>query len=298
MGELLKNAWRGWLGISGEGKLGAILLLILLLAWLWKLGSGRQKTLLAYGAVTSVLCIFPGTAVAWMLYQTKFYDYPWIWTLVPLTGVLACGGILVLERLWVISETGKQRIIVTLMAVAVLLLCGRLGNPRWVVKDFGKERKEIAAVLSELTQDGTETICLWAPKEVVNNARSMNGDVTLLYGRNMWQEHLNAFSYDEYSQDQRDLYVWMSLVEGYGTIDVPVPAELDVVGDHPAAGSTLEGIPCIRKAARMGVNRILLPGNLSEASLEKLEAELHLKPRKIGQYWLLAPDGERSEMPE
>lgn len=288
MPELLRNAWAGWQDALDAGKLGAVLLMTFLLVWLWKLGNEKQKELFRYGAVMTAVCIFPVSAMLLMLYQTRFYDYEWIWTAVPAIGILACGGVLIMERLWEMARGKGSRIAVTGMALAIILLCGRLGNPKWTIPDAGTQRKEVAAVLKQVEEKTDAPVRLWAPKEVMAQARSIDGDVWLLYGRNMWQEHLNAFSYDGYSQDQRDLYVWMSLVEGYGTLNVPVPADLDVVGETPEVGGTLEGIPSIQKALELGVNQILLPGILTEESLTELEQAFSVTPRKVDKYWLLS----------
>ena len=286
--ELLRNAWKGWLDATDAGKLGALLLLVFLLVWLWKLGSEKQKDLFRYGAVMTAVCICPVSAVLLMLYQTKFYDYEWIWTAVPTLAVLACGGTLILERLWEKADGKWMRIAVTGMALAVLLLCGKLGNPKWTVQDVSAQREEVSGVLKQVGEVTGGIGCLWAPKEVMAQARSLDGSIRLLYGRNMWQEHLNAFSYDDYAQDQRDLYAWMSLAGAYGTLNVPVPADLDVVGEAPEAGGTLEGIACIQKALDLGVDQILLPGVLTEDSLAEVERTFSVAPKKIGQYWLLS----------
>ncbi|MBR6149676.1 MAG: hypothetical protein IKQ25_00195 [Lachnospiraceae bacterium] len=288
MRELLRNAWMGWLAMSDRGKLGALLLLIFLLAWLWKLGSKRQKELIWFGALLTGLCIFPLTAACLMLYQTRFYDYEWIWTLVPVTGILACGGTLLLEQLDKTSCGKGKKLAIAGMALMVLLLCGRLGNPRATVRDVGLQRREVAQVLEKLNEATGGSVLLWAPKEVMEHARSLDANVNLLYGRNMWQKHLNAFCYDGYAQEQRDLYVWMQLACAYQRLDVPVPADLDVVGEAPKAGTTLEGISCIRKAMELGATQILLPGSLSEESMDELERELGIKPVRLEQYWLLS----------
>ena len=80
--------------MNGQGKLFAVLLLLLLLCFLWKLGEGKQKDLFSYGGIAAAACIFPLTAVLLMLWQTKFYDYEFVWTIVPLTALIACAGVL------------------------------------------------------------------------------------------------------------------------------------------------------------------------------------------------------------
>lgn len=294
MGELLRNAWMGWQAFSGAGKLGALLLLVFLLAVNLGLGSRGQRELLCYGGVMTALCIFPPTAAVIMLYQTRFYDYEWVWTAVPLTAVVACGGILLLEWLRGTLKGKRPALMAVCGAVLVMtLLCGRLGNQKWMVEDVAKERQEVAKVLEMLKDGGDETICLWAPREVMTHVRSLDGNVFLLYGRDMWQEHLNAYSYDVYSTDRKELYVWMLMAQKYGILDVPVDAGLTVAGgEGPEAYSTLYGLSCIQKAIDLGANRILLPGNLPEEMVAEIGNALGTEPMKLGTYWLLRVDEE------
>ena len=285
--ELLKNAWNGWLLRSGQGKLAALLLCVLLLAWLLKLGNERQRKTFLFGAIAALLCIFPVSAVLFMLYQTRFYDYEWIWAVVPMTAVIALGVVLLLERLKQTKASKKQKLATVLLGLAIILLCSSLGKPKWTIEDQTKTRAEVANVLAQVRNYAGGEICLWAPKEVMEAARSIDADVTLLYGRTLWQEHLNAFSYEEDTQDQRDLYVWMQLTGAYQRLDVPVPADTDVVGTPPKAGSTLEGISCIQKAVAFGANEILLPGSISEEEVLKLEQAFGVTPVRVGAYLLL-----------
>ena len=95
MGELLKNALLGWQAYITPGKLPVLLAVELLFCWLTgrKLG---QKALVCYTGAMACVCIFPVTAVLLMVYQTKFYDYQWIWSTVPLTVVTAYGAVEIL----------------------------------------------------------------------------------------------------------------------------------------------------------------------------------------------------------
>ncbi len=100
MGELLGNAWRGWLEYEESNKLIVLFLLVLLLFWLLELGERQHRRIFGYCAAMGVLCVCPVTAVILMRYQTLFYDYRWIWAFVPCTAMIACGGVLLLDRLW------------------------------------------------------------------------------------------------------------------------------------------------------------------------------------------------------
>ena len=243
--ELLKNAWNGWLLRSGQGKLAALLLCVLLLAWLLKLGNERQRKTFLFGAIAAPLCIFPVSAVLFMLYQTRFYDYEWIWGVVPMTAVIALGVVLLLECLKQTKASKKQKLATVLLGLAIILLCSSLGKPKWTIEDQTKTRAEVANVLAQVRNYAGGEICLWAPKEV------------------------------------------MEVTGAYQRLDVPVPADTDVVGTPPKAGSTLEGISCIQKAVALGANEILLPGSISEEEVLKLEQAFGVSPVRVGAYLLL-----------
>ena len=95
MWELLNNAWNGWGNFIFYGKYPALLLLVLVVFWFFS-DQKREPVLLGYTTVMTVCCIFPLTAALLMQYQTKFYDYQWVWNYVPLLTVVAFAGTLVL----------------------------------------------------------------------------------------------------------------------------------------------------------------------------------------------------------
>ena len=292
MEELLRNAWTGWLNYSKSGQFGGVLLLVLIAVWMLRLGKERQRDLTIFVTIMTCFCIFPVSAALLMTWQTRFYDYQWIWTMVPVTGMIACGVTLLLEWIWNGAWSRRQKQIATALILLALLLSGRMSDLQGSVRDLTKERREIAAVLREVHPEGEGLITLWAPKEVIAQARSLDPGIELLYGRNMWQGHLNAYSYDTYDQDRRDLYVWMIMIGRYGTLDVPVAIDLDVVGERLEAGTQLNGLSMVKKALSLGVDKILLPGNMSEEALNALRSELSANVNKVGEYWLVTvPEG-------
>ena len=86
MTELLKNAWLGWRDFTTAGKMAALFLIALLFLWV-NYKKVKQKVFLIYTTVSAACCMIPVTAVGLMLYQTKFYDYEWVWSIVPLTAM-------------------------------------------------------------------------------------------------------------------------------------------------------------------------------------------------------------------
>lgn len=287
MQEFLGRAWSGWLEYMGAGKLTAVFFLVLLLGWLLKQEKSRYSVLEKYALLMAVVCVCPVTAGILMKYQTAFYDYQWIWTLVPVTAVIACGGTLLLDRL-MRSDTlsGRQKGLLGAAALILLFLCGAYGNTntKWSPQDLRQERGKAARVLEQIG-DGRE-ICLWAPEEIMAHARGLDGSLTLAYGRNMWQSALNAYSYDTYTQEQREMYVWMVMAGRTGRMDEEIGDYLRVVGEIPPVGTVLKGEEIMRSALELGVNTILLPRCMEEDALAQLETFLGTPAEKLEDYYL------------
>lgn len=331
MEEFIKNAWMGWLRYTDHGKFAALLFAVLLYFWLKEkiipvktIGAERGKTdfgqntdtgrgLLIYAAIMTIACVCPVTAAFLMLYQTKFYDYEWIWSLVPMTAVIAWGMADFLAERWRNSrkEGMGKSLVLTICAAVLLFLCGGLGAGPWEESSTGENRDRMAEVLSAVTENGQKAdICLWAPQEVMEYARVYSGAIRLPYGRNMWDKSLNAYSYDTYDAGRMELYQWMSLAEENGSFDYTVEVSglsaeegTEVVGEiaaeaggeaaeadednTPDAPKQLSGTQCIQNALAAGVNTILLPGNMEPEALAAAEETLGVKVRQVEGYYLL-----------
>ena len=237
MSELLRNAVSGWQRYTDSGKY-AVLFLGVLLAffYLWANEEQRRaaeqkkevaqvpgKVFVVYGVVTAILVACPLTAVMLMKYQTRFYDYEWTFSLVPITAVIAYGAVyLGWEYFGRKCQLGKQQKYFGCAAAACLLLtvivlCGNLGkDSAWNDgKVFGgqsvaESEEKVRILLDKLRENGdNEDIFLWAPKEIMMGVRGVTGEITLLYGRNMWDAALNAYAYDTYDSESTALYQWM-----------------------------------------------------------------------------------------
>jgi len=292
--ELLRNAWSGWLWYTDNGKFAALLLVVLLFLWLRR--GHRNKTLLIYTTVAALLCIFPMSAAFLMQYQTRFYDYEWIWSIVPVTMMIAYGITVFLGNRWenyekevrqkgntVTKKLFWENLAVTAGVVAVVLLCGRLGNPVFVAKEEASERQwaktaledaiKRKQVLDEQVQnEGNQGLVLWAPQEVMAYARAYDGNIRLVYGRNMWDKSLMGYSYETYDDVEESLYLWMSSVEAY---------------PNQSCREFLEGgISCVEAAAEKGVNCILLPGDTARENVEALGAAIGRKVEAVEGYYV------------
>lgn len=285
--ELLNKALNGWQEYKGSGKLTAILLIVLFAVWLLKTGEKKQKILWQLSLVTAVLCIFPVTAALLMGYQTKFYDYQWIWSVVPQTAMIACGSVLLLKQAQDMLFISRWKWgLLGAGILCLVLLCGRLDNPRWAVRDTGADRQNTRELILEINKKNTGSSCLLAPEEIMEQVRSVDATIQLPYGRNMWQEHLNAWLYDSYTLEQRDLYVWMAMASRVGHVNAKIQDDLKVVGEASPEGTFLYAEEQIACARSLGVNCFAFPGYIYDEDVQQLSEILGTEPVMVAGYYL------------
>lgn len=257
MWEMIENAWTGWLAYTDGGKLAALTIAAIVYLTLAVKLKGPKGRLVLYGGVLTVLCICPVSAAILMVYQTRFYDYQWIWSLVPVTALIALGGTMFLTGQWKSGKGWKIILhngVVTVASVLLLFLCGGMGKGSVDTVQAELDRGHAEAVLEEVRQLYGDEVCLWAPADILEYAR-FNSKMQLLYGRNMWDVALNAYSYDIYSEEQKELYQWMEYLDDWD-IEISV-AEVEE--------NVLRGF-------RAGADCILLPAEMSDW-LEGAETE-------------------------
>lgn len=152
MAELFRNAWQGWQAVMNAGKLPAALLIALLFLWIYYRRM-KRKEFLIYTTVVTVFCILPVTAAALMLYQTRFYDYKWIWSMVPMTAAVGAAISLFMTE-FLQKGTGrdrKRRLAAGVLLAAVLMFCGGMGAGGRDVSSY-EERRQAEAVLADLQE--------------------------------------------------------------------------------------------------------------------------------------------------
>lgn len=277
MAELVRSAWLGWRGFIGDGKVMALFFAALLFLQM-RPKKAVKGSFVLYAVAGAVLCVVPVTAAFLMLYQTRFYDYEWVWSLVPLTAVTAYGISEFLVEYWkdFKGNLWKKGLPAALLLVCVILLCGGLGRTAWDRKEETQERQRAQTLLWELREkSGDGPICLWAPESVMEYAREFDGGIQLIYGRNMWDLVLNAYAYDTYDQAATALYHWMGQV-----------AEKLPEGDGNEEGRAAARW-CAETARSRGVNCILLPEDAAVDKVAELEAALGASAERLAGCYLL-----------
>ena len=285
----IHSAWQGWEAWIGTGKLPALFLAALLYLLIRAKSRGAQRKLVYYGSAAAVLAICPVTAAVLMKYQTAFYDYPFIWSLVPMTLVIAFGATVFLQEN--LRKGGGWRaaaslVILLAFCVMLLVLSGGMG-PRGVYvpeETAAKERakavwQEMQPRLQETQELRGQQVCLWAPQEIMDIARREPVSVLplLLYGRNMWDEALNAYTYDSYSAELQELYLWMEAYaqeaasgeDAAGQADGQTEAQGigQAVGQTTgqADGQTVREVrQKVEQAFSLGANCVLLPKGVAD----------------------------------
>lgn len=282
MQELIRNAMNGWLRYTEAGKYAVLLLGLLLwtgyLQYLKKNGENksmqqedvlRQRIFWWYAAVMTGMAICPVTAALWMEYQTRFYDYEWIWSAVPVTGFIAVSASgLFFGYQKQLAQAGKWKTVGAILCAAVVLwLCGSMGvssvQGMWTIRDMqngqGTQDGWIADTIDiledsyeELTGSG-EGLCVWAPSEILTHIRERNGHIRLLYGRNMWENALKGYSYDTYDPEVIALYEWMEQLSAAVKEETMLP-----IAD---SGEVLQKL---KSANARGVNSIVFHGECTD----------------------------------
>lgn len=275
MTELLKNAWLGWRDMTTPGKLAGVWL-VSLCYLLYHRKKLRQTSLLLYAAVSTAAVILPVTAVLLMLYQTRFYDYEWIWSAVPATAMTAFAATVFVtedlkERLKE-SRTGQAAVL--LLLLGMLFLAGGAGSSKPTKEPAGLSGAEVSKMLTTIHEKLPDTtVRLWAPSEILTHVREYDGSILLLYGRNMWDAHLNAYSYDTYPDNMQEMYVWMQdpyrWMEGRSLI------------------AEISDEECLQAALEYDVNCILLPKAIRAEALCVFSEDYTIDEDSFVEYFLL-----------
>lgn len=192
-------------------KMVVLLLAVFFTLWLWdeKLVGTEGNRLIVFALVASILLLCPFTAMVGVIYQTVFYDYEWLWSMVPVTIILSYTAVLVYD-----TKVGKNnwKKKAPLIAVFLFLLfwCGNQGKLNTVDEETGIKQEKATRIIGVVMQESlTEEIVLWAPKSIMQETRRQTGAIKLVYGRDMWEPKAGAYDYEVYSDVLISAYEWI-----------------------------------------------------------------------------------------
>lgn len=237
----------------------------------------KERHFLIYATVVTVLLLIPITAVAFLLYQTRFYDYGWIWSFVPLTAVLAWGIVTVIWKelssksmRWLGKKAWKYLGVVA--AVAVLWICGNHGQMQEMPTEIKNQQLVAEAVLQYLEDNHEETQSIvWGPKVMMQYLRSHSGQVGLYYGKDMWDAKSGAYDYEVYTEDEIAGYNWMELLTDERNLYL-----LEINQATESIHEALAEGTYIKAAMEAEVTCVILPEQITpwiERKMEKAAAE-------------------------
>lgn len=295
MGELLQNALNGPKSYFQSNYM-IVLVLGLLLYFLVgrvKLQAG-EKRLLKLVTVLLILILFPVSAAALMLYQSRFFSYCWIWSLLPVTLFISWGSVSVL---WKVTGQNHQdgrgswRLLGGVAVLLVLLLLtGNLGSIRTVSREereSGSRAWQVASYLQELPE--MEEALLWAPSPVLEAARQQDGGIRVLYGRNMWEPEAAAYAYDTYPMEQQRLFDWMESLGQGEAYEAPLGLTVfleDMAGDEAQGGQSQADAYMLQLAAEYGTRIWVFPaeeaGRIAQAC-ERLSEKYGIQAQPLGE---------------
>lgn len=277
MSEWIYRSWSGWQTLNSGGKLTGLLLICMVYLWIY-CREEKQKQLLIYTTGMAVFCFVPPTAAILMIYQTKFYDYQWIWSLVPMTVMISVAFSSFFTENMVYSRKfhKQENVVIVIGIVVLLLLCGNMGKSGLNLRDQKDQKVVAEQVLSEirnLTQE--PSFYLLAPDEILEYVRTYDNDILLLYGRNMWQEELNAYTYDFYSEDLSRIHQWLMYTQEEVLTYMKTPEERREK-DREMAELILE----------TEADFFLLPVSRTKETKENLDISFGIKAQQVGEYYL------------
>ena len=255
----------------------------------WKQYKQRKlKQFLLYSGVIIVLLMIPVSGMAFLIYQTRFYDYEWIWSCVPLTAILAWGIVTVIfEQIPSVGgTTGKStKVVGFLAAAAILFMCGNRGVMQQVDTETLQSRQDGREILEYLEkEDILQGHIVWGPAKIMQYMRSHNGRVILFYGRDMWDAKAGAYDYDAYTEEEIACYEWMEIVSS--------PHNLYLLEVEQAPDDVHEALATenhIRQAVLGDVDVVILPSQINGWMERKIqlvadENAFSVSSKEVGKY--------------
>ncbi len=238
----------------------------------------KQREFWLYGLIVIALLMVPVTAIFFLIYQTRFYDYGWVWSMAPLTAILAWGVVeLVFEQLTPETIIGGERLngkrivpirlCALLAAFAVFFMLGNQGRLQQTSEEELQARESSEEILQYMeAQALLQNTILWGPKDIMQYMRSHNGEVTLFYGRDMWDAKSGAYDYEAYEDAEIACYNWIEMISGALNLYL-VEVEQAPEEVHLALASE----KFLQEAVARGVDAIILPTQITPWMERKMQ---------------------------
>lgn len=157
---------------------------------------GRQQPFWRYGVVMAVIVCFPPTRFLVLRYFQDFYAAEALSWFLPVFGVIAFVVMELYGKQW---EKWKKRAMLPLVCL-LLLLCGHFSGDVQSLQAAAQdgEREEVYELI--LGQAEGQELLLAAPRELMESARTYNGRLLTVYGRDIWEPELDYAFYGNYEE--------------------------------------------------------------------------------------------------
>ncbi len=257
----LSMALEGLEKYIAENKLIILFLIVLLAVWLMKLAGEKTNRLLMYSLLMTVCLICPITAMVVLIYQTAYYDYQWAFSMVPVT-IVSAFGLAVLFRDKV--QKGKQYLVTFVAVLVVLVLCGNQGSLQKASEEDVAAIAHTESILESISTMADKRECIvWAPQKIMQQMRRLDGEILLLYGRDMWDSKAGSYDYEPYPDAYTYAYKWLEDVTYYGELAASLNKTLEEYIDWLVTiGLTEDAKTHFGTIIQSKVNVIVLPGNV------------------------------------
>lgn len=256
-------------------KMVVLLLAVFFFFWLKtkKNVSEKGNKLLVFSLVVSVLLLCPLTAVVGVIYQTAFYDYEWLWSMVPLTIVISYAAVLEYD-----TKAGqgnwKKKAPLVLVFLLLLFWCGNQGALKTVDAEEAERQEKASSIVAVLKQEALEeSLVLWAPRSLMQETRRRTGAIKLAYGRDMWEAKAGAYDYEAYSDTLIAAYEWMEAAENIA--GDTIPKVVKILWERENMNDRLKKV--LPDIFSMGVNGIVIPVEVEELFEEVFLPEISAK---------------------
>ena len=272
-----------------------------------ELTAANVVPLVIYSLLISLLLLLPFTALGFMQFQTVFYSYSTLWQMAPVLPVSA----MILTVIYTHTTALAKRhyaVIALILTTIILFICSNMGNASWKNKEFAPKNYDVSyaectPLLSRLEQYAVsgafgEELTILGPCNVTAYVHMYSGNIHTLYGKDMWDNSMKPYTYNEYPEAYNKLSVWMKCIEVYGTsynIDDQSPLyHGDIVFDELetaiAADEAVGGVFYTNMAKENGVDIIVIytDGNI----LDTIELDYITDTLKLKQEYISINDSE------
>ena len=253
--------------------------------------------LFLYCIPIAVLLIVPFTALALTEFQTVFYPYSALWTLAMVLPVTAITITLLITAL---IKNNKKNISITsvILILIFLLMCGSMGKSNDKLNSFSTVKHQVSydestPLLEKLEAYASSdkysgSITVLAPPNITTYVHMYSGNIKTLYGKDMWDDSMKPYTYNEYPKEYCNLYTWINCIEVYGSfydIDFATPkyssdidyAHMETMIENDEA---IGGASYIQLAQELGINIIVVfkdPECFDAEAFNHLVSTLNLK---------------------